>query len=379
MKKRKIRVFIWGILQLSLSAFFFFGAFSVSRDLETQTPNAIELYDTQGLDVSMAQAAPVIQQGGVAAAGLGETVQVTDMAESKSVSAYCQMTTPNYGACANLQFSEGGYFSDDVSSGHAAVIPESLAEELFAERSGEKKLLINGEKFTVCGVYEDGGILARLGLAKLPVIYGNGSESPDAQAEHLLIEADAGKTALQQKQETAVMLETPLGGEMHDFGRLHQLGDSLLLLGFFFAGLWFVLRLCIFSYRKLILAYEDEEHTAKRGFAASFGVGAFLLAVIGFWLLCQLVRIPAVYLPKDNIFDLSYYGQEILSGIQQIHTDCRIHDFSRICAVYLCTEAGLLLLAVPFFWAGCQKLRRGLLHVSFPLFSKACPWMKRNH
>lgn len=407
MKKRNIRVFLWGIIQLCLSAFFFYGASSANRDLKSQTPDAVELYDIQGMEVSMAQAAPAAQWAKFAAASLGEEVQASDLAESKSIAAYCQATTPNYGAYLNLHFSEGGYFSAGAGAGNAAVIPESLAKELFAEnltaettatgtptenlatettaekpatktltetlamettvenlsgelpmaKGEEKILLINGKEFMVCGVYKDGGILARLGSGKLPVIYSNAPESPDALAEHLLIEADAGKTALQQKQETAVALEIPLGGEMHDFGRLHQLGDGILLLGFFFAGLWFVLRLCIVSYRKLISAYECEGDTAKKCLAASFGIGAFLLAALGFWLLCQLVRIPALYLPKDNIFDISYYGQEILEGIQQIHTDCRIHDFSRICAVYLFAETMLLLPAVPLFWAGCQKLR----------------------
>ena len=357
MKKRNIHVFLWGIIQLCLSAFFFFGASSANRDLKSQTPDAVELYDTRGMEVSMAQAAPAARWAKFAAAGLGEEVQASDLAESKSIAAYCQATTPNYGAYLNLYFSEGGYFSAGAAAGNAAVIPESLASETTAESNGKKFLLIDGKKFVVCGVYKDGSILARLGSGKLPVIYSNAPGSPDALAEHLLIEADAGKTALQQKQETAVALETPLGGEMHDFGRLHQLGDGILLLGFFFAGLWFVLRLCIVSYRKLISAYEYEGDTAKRCLAASFGIGAFLLAVLGFWLLCQFVRIPALYLPKDNIFDISYYGQEILEGIQQIHTDCRIHDFSRICAVYLFAETMLLLPAVPLFWAGCQKLR----------------------
>ena len=89
-----------------------------------------------------------------------------------------------------------------------------------------------------------------------------------------------------------------------------------------------------------------------------FLVRKFLFAVIGFALLLQLVQIPAIYLPENNIFDVTYYGKEILNGIQQINTDGRVKDFSRICAVYL--GAMLVVIAVPLFWAGCQKLRKGL-------------------
>lgn len=108
-------------------------------------------------------------------------------------------------------------------------------------------------------------------------------------------------------------------------------------------------------------AYGCKGDAAQRGHAAFLGIGAFLLAAISFALLLQLVRIPAIYLPENNIFDVSYYGQQILSGIQQIHTDCRIKDYSRICAVYLCAETGCFIAAVPLFWAGCQRLRRGFL------------------
>lgn len=86
----------------------------------------------------------------------------------------------------------------------------------------------------------------------------------------------------------------------------------------------------------------------------------FLFAVIGFALVLQLVQIPAIYLPENNIFDVSYYGKEILNGIQQINTDGRVKDFLRICAVYLGAETMLVVIVVPLFWAGCQKLRKGL-------------------
>lgn len=363
-KKRNIQFLMWGVIYLSFSAFFFFAAAFLSGNLKKHTPAAIELYNARGLNVSMEQAVSFAERGWFAAASVGEKIQVTDLEESKSVTAYYQTTTSNYGAYANLHFTEGGYFSADVSAEYAVVIPKSLSVELFAEKSGKKILYMNEIQAVVCGVYEDGDLLVQLGSANIPVIYGNAWKSSDLPAEHLLLEADAGKAAIQQKQETAVIMETPLEGEMNDFGRLHQLGDSILLLGFFFSGLWFIFRFCIFSYHKFISAYECKEPNAKRGFTAFLGLGVFFFTVIGFGFLLQLVRIPAVYLPENNIFDISYYGQEVLNGIQQMNTDCRIMDFSRICAVYLCTEAGCLILAVPFFWAGCQRLRRGFLHGS---------------
>lgn len=357
MKKRNIRFLLCGIIQLAFAVSFFFVAAFVNGNLKKQTPSAIEIYDARGLEVSMGQAALFTERGAFAAAGVGEEVQVTDGEGSKSVLAYYQVTTPNYGTYANLHISQGEYFSADAPAKHTVVIPESLSRELFATGNEEKTLYINGMEFAVCGVYEDGDILAQLGSAKIPVVYGNMSGSQDVPVEHLLVGADVTKTAQQQKQETSVMIKTPLEGEMNDLGCLHRLGDSILLLGVFFAGLWFILYLCIFSYRKLISAYECKEQEARRRSRAFFAASVFLLAVIGFVFLLQLVRIPAIYLPENNIFDVSYYGQEILSGIQQINTDCRIRDFSRSCAVYLCAETGLLIVAVAFFWAGCQKLR----------------------
>ena len=349
MRKRKLRFFICAIIQLSVSVFFFFAAAFISENLKNHTPSAIEIYDTEGLKVSVAQASSFAEQGGFAAAGTGEKVLVTDEGENKSVSAYYQETTANYGKYAKLYFCEGEYFSAEMSHENAVVIPESLSKELFKEKmEGKKQLYINGEEFTVYGVYEDGGV-----LSKIP-------ESSETLAEHLLIKADEGKTAGQQQQEIAVLMKMPLEGEINDFGRLHQLGNSILLLGFFLAGLWFVLYLCIFSYKKFMSVYENKENTAQRRLNTSFAAGIFLLAVIGFGLLLQLVQIPAIYLPENNIFDISYYGKEILNGIQQINTDSRVKDFSRISAVYLVAETILVVVAVPLFWGGCQKLRRGL-------------------
>lgn len=361
MRKRKLRFFICGIIQLSVSVLFFFTAAFVSGELKNHTPSAVEIYDTKGLNISAAQASSFAAQGEFAAAGMGETVLATDEGKNKAVSAYYQETTPNYGEYAKLHFREGEYFSADMSEKNVVVIPESLSRELFKEKSeGKKQLYINGEKFKVCGVYEDGDILTQLGSADIPVIYSNLSEGSETLAEHLLIKADEGKTAGQQQQETATLMKTPLEGEINDLGRLHQLGDGILLLGFFFAGLWFVLYLCIFSYKKLMSVYEGKENPAQRRLNTIFAVSIFLLAVIGFALLLQLVQIPAIYLPENNIFNISYYGKEILNGIQQINTDGRIKDFSRICAVYLGAETMLVVIAVPLFWAGCQKLRKGL-------------------
>ncbi|MEE0469245.1 MAG: ABC transporter permease [Blautia sp.] len=361
MRKRKLRFFICGIIQLSVSVFFFFAAAFVSGNLKNYTPSAIELYDTKGLNISVAQASSFVGQGNFAAAGTGENISVTDTGENKMVSVYYQETTSNYGEYAKLHFCEGEYFSAVVSEENVVVIPESLLKELFQEKNeGKKRLYINGEEFTVCGVYEDGDVLTQLGSADIPVIYGKIPENSETLAEHLLIKAEEGKTAGQQQQEMAAMMKIPLEGEVNDLEWLHQLGDSILLLGVFFAGLWFVLYLCVFSYKKLMSVYENKENAVQRRLNIIFAVGIFLFAVIGFALLLQLVQIPAIYLPENNIFDVSYYGKEILNGIQQINTDGRVKDFSRICAVYLGAETMLVVVAVPLFWAGCQKLRKGL-------------------
>lgn len=351
MRKRKLQFFVCGIIQLSVSVFLFFVAAFVSWNLKNHTPSVIEIYDTEGLNISVTEASSFAKQGEIAAAGTVKKALVTD--ENKTVSVYYQETTPNYGEYAKLQFYEGEYFSPEISHENVVVVPESLSKKLFKEKSkGKKRLYINGEEFTVCGIYKDGDLLMQLGSANTPVIYGNRLEGSESMAEQLLIKADEGKSAGQQQQETSVLMKIPLKGEKNDLGRLHQLGDSILFLGFFFAGIWFVLHLCIFSYKKVV--------TAQGRLNMCFAMGVFLFAAIGFALLVQLIQIPAIYLPENNIFDLSYYGKEILNGIQQINTDGRIKDFFRICTIYLGVETVLVVMAVPLFWAGCQKLCRGL-------------------
>ena len=67
---------------------------------------------------------------------------------------------------------------------------------------GKKQLYINGEEFTVCGVYEDGGVLTQSGSADIPVIYSKIPEGSETLAEHLLIKAEEGKTADQYEKIT---------------------------------------------------------------------------------------------------------------------------------------------------------------------------------
>lgn len=110
MKKKNIRFLIWGIACLSLSAIFFFAAAFVTRNLKNHTPFAVELYGAQGLGVPVGKTANFTEWGSFAAAGMGEYVQAADLAETKSIPAYYQMTTPNYGEYANLHFNEGKYF-----------------------------------------------------------------------------------------------------------------------------------------------------------------------------------------------------------------------------------------------------------------------------
>jgi hypothetical protein len=82
MRKRKLRFFICAIIQLSVSVFFFFAAAFISGDLKNHIPSAIEIYDTEGLKVSVAQASSFAEQEGFAAAGTGEKVLVTDEGEN---------------------------------------------------------------------------------------------------------------------------------------------------------------------------------------------------------------------------------------------------------------------------------------------------------
>ena len=63
MRKRKLRFFICGIIQLSVSVFFFFAAAFISGNLKSHTPSAIEIYDTEGLKVSVAQASSLQNKG----------------------------------------------------------------------------------------------------------------------------------------------------------------------------------------------------------------------------------------------------------------------------------------------------------------------------
>lgn len=350
MRKRNVQILMSGGVRLFLSVIFFVLAFLAIKDLKNHTPSAIEIYHTQGLEVSMEQLIPFAEQGEFAVSSVGETVGVTDIDGEKSISAYIQSTTSNYDKYANLHLCEGEYFSSDVLTEPTVVIPESLSKELFGDKGKEeKRLYINEKEFAVCGVYKDSNILVQLASAKIPILYCNIPEQSNIQAEQLLIKADTEKASQQQKQEIELLLQTPLAGEIHDFGHIHQLADSILLLGFFFAGLWFILHLCIFSYKKFIFGCQYEK---------IFAIGVFLLTVVVFSFLLQLVRIPAVYLPENNIFDFSYYGQEILNGIQQINTDCCMKDFLRICIVFIGIEIGFLVVAVGLFWTGCQKLHQ---------------------
>lgn len=352
-----------GLISLLCSWVLFYGAVCVVQEMKRQVPDTVEVYSQHGTGISMREAEEFAADGSFSASGMGQEVIVQGGISGSVRNAWMEVTTSSYGDIAGLKFVRGKYFTGSIvtQEQNYIVIPESLAVELFSFDAGlGQQVLIAGEEYTICGVYEEGGYLVKLGLGRIPVVYVNyfpKNKFEEAIVNQLMFPADENKTGGQLKQEFAKQIGRPIEGEMLELDNLLELASDLVLLGGIMCLAWFVFRLFVYSNRKFLGAYDEKRDTAHRKKCLIAAIAALAAALAGLDFLLSGIKLPVSYLPEDNLFNITYYAKMILDFVQWINTRMMIKDFLRISAVCLFLEVLLLVPSVLLFWRGCRKIK----------------------
>lgn len=220
--------------------------------------------------------------------------------------------TAAYGGAAGLRLVSGAWYGPDavLQGRRYAVVPETLGGGMGAGAGIE----INGVSYQVCGVYRPPArLLDQLSWDGVPAIYL--SAPPDAPAaeapvRQLLL---TGEETRQKDQLWDAARKALLGasGTGHDLRDARALAAALVRLGVILGLLVPVGWLLAACWRGLVGLYlAGRQGAGARAFArraakaALPGAGA-LAALYG---LLNWLRLPAAYLPPDNLFSLSHYA-----------------------------------------------------------------------
>lgn len=227
-------------------------------------------------------------------------------------------TDSGYGKCCGLDLADGAYFQVDPAGefSQTVVISDQLARKLFyrVEAAGEV-LQIDGKNYKICGVYrKDTSLPARLSEDRFERIYLPYPAYPKLEdgssPVSFFYDREAGEAHFPEKAvgelEEALETELPVMQTV-DLKECGELIWQTFRLAVFFAGL--LLEIGLFTkvwnriFSKKQQFYGEKAGLLSVGYLAGLLV---LMAVIGMLILFPLV-IPSQYLPRENIFQISWY------------------------------------------------------------------------
>lgn len=320
----------WGkgrIAALLLAVGLFAYAFCLVRQMEAAVPNAVEVYSAQGIGV------PVSEQP------FGLATEQTALLGDTPVRALA--TNAAYGAAANLQFVTGGYFLSDAveKQQRYAVLPDTLALRLFGSVTVcGMEISLDGESYIICGVTQTGSYFWD------DVSRGTQDTVYLSRPTHMLSQDMPAQQALLTGSESAESLRQAAGrasgtflcGTMHDLRAPRILAQQIFYLACMLAvavPLWWWL---CFGGRQLVQLYTMEKTNRNTVFMQmAKGIVPVLAVCTILCLLCKNIAIPTVYLPPDNLFDITYYRDLIVRFYQQKNSALRMEAYSNAIAVYL--------------------------------------------
>lgn len=235
-------------------------------------------------------------------------------------------TDENFAERASIGILHGSYFIDSYEATKYAVIGESLAVELFftADAVGSE-FYINGERYVVCGVYRElGGLLGELTATPRPRVYLPYTHLPDpyqTRANMIFLDPDTMPFTAAAESVVQDLTGKPIYAE-----RFTSYPDLLAVYAFIqklFIALvgWSISAwLLYYAYNRMIRAvktrrYESEERIKHAVIGGVSGVAAVVLA----FLVSFEPDFPSVFLPPENVFDLSHYLSLWTDAVQSLN------------------------------------------------------------
>lgn len=329
-------------------------ALSCKNTLSENIPNAIKIYNT-GFSVTISDLAKQNGNDAVFLAASHEQLLFVDpctLGQNSPVKCNVITTCANYAKINSLNLIKGSYFYTlDFPS---AVVSSKFAMSYFLtiEIIG-KPIMIEDKAYTICGVYEDdNNLFYEISSSLYDNIYT--SQCPTQFTTDCYPSYIFANKALSSSYEIINVLNhtynTYINGEVVDYRLLHNFTASLFILALIACSLYFVCLMFNASYKKFMKLFslpEDNASVLKLfiQFIAFMG-----LAIVLVWALLSLINIPPSYLPPDNIFDISFYRQSIVSFFTSLNSETSQFNYTSYLLSVLSVYIGLLFLGVVFFY-----------------------------
>lgn len=241
-------------------------------------------------------------------------------------------TNESYSQIVPLRLIYGGYFvqSPIREANRYIVISDSLSLDMFKTYdSVGHKLTVGKDEYTVCGVYKkETSLLNRIssdGIERVYLSYSNFNNYEKTSINRFYIKNNEGMFeesligTAQLPQNSPIYYENAV-----NFGDMKRIVIQLRSVAFFALGINIIAFLAFLftNAGKSLYSYirkgdYDKKETLLRTLPlVGFGAGAALI----FWLVKFQLYIPTKMMPPDNIFDLSFYIENIVTAIQQQNT-----------------------------------------------------------
>lgn len=307
--------------------------------LSYQLPDGIMISAKWGVNISFKDCDSPEMQANISGIVTADALVNSDIdPKGLSVPVKLNYTNDNYSEIVPFKFLSGGYFAQNSihEANHYVVISNLLSVKLFKTyNSVGQQLIINDEKYTICGVYEQpSSILSKIssdGLEQVYLSYSNLIDYEKAVIQNFYIvnygsifEANVISNA-QLPTSQAVQYQSSVN--FSDIKKVIVQTKSVV---------WFLLGMLIIGYTASIFVKKLKMihsiiSTVKSGkkqliiwMVQLFGC---LALISGVWFLVKFpLFIPNKILPPDNIFDIAYYTESIIS-ITQMQNQLGVYNY----------------------------------------------------
>jgi putative ABC transport system permease protein len=262
------------------------------------------------------------------------------------------LTDENHCTVYKKEFIKGGNF-DSYSKGQGeklAIISDKMSLELFKSYDGiGNKIIVLGQNYMVIGIYKtDDSFIGNIsgdGVEQIIVPY-----TSYGQGEELLLNKMAVNSEEVNKSDFQYSLRKVVGEKLDNYKIVdYKVGKSTVIeikyLVFFIIGcilIVLIIRLLIKVIKKeyhRLLKHKDKyyfmEIIKKEKKSLIITVVISIALIIGIVLIVNFIRFdlvaPEGYIPKDNIFDITFYKDTFIKNIQLINSDSgfKLSSFDR--------------------------------------------------
>ncbi len=281
--------------------------------------------------------------------------------------------TPGMGLCLPMLYTFGSWFLTGNDIAPCAVLPKSLSLKLFGtDRPSGSAILIGQTEYMICGVYSAYGAVAEekdflhtISSDGIPRVYlFDPLRVADVQVSMLYMTDAKGSDAQYLLDQASGFQKKALSGSLTDYRPRLGLAASLWYFSVLVCALFVFTLLLYAAGHQLIAAASAQKEAGKKrllrllaGVAATAGVWRVLSSLL------SRLAIPPSYLPRDNVFELSFYVRTVEAFFASLHAAVGSNPDDWVFLTHTLAILLWSLLGLVFFIPAALKCRRILLTV----------------